>query len=533
MRRALCVLHCLVALSPPAFAQTLDKAKIRQAIEMPALSTSLGVRFKSRERDGKGTKFEPAEKIAELQRKLTGGPDDAFVYLEQHALCLECLKDEKKARELAVKAEATLRPHMQTADPKQGYLLTHYGMVLETLSDNPWNDCEKWARRAVSVAPQDWRTWTYLAHTRHQQIPFILVGGNAKQLSKDHRTQEVLGALHLRRLRPEHVEQAEKVLNEALQYHDKAKELAPNDAKRQEKRYGFRLTEIILRNGICAYRGEKPAYPMMQLERTLLDELQAAAQLQPDHLLWQSQLAHQLILLGWQTGKDQDGKPSKTFRPARPEDAQAIREALGHVEMLANQGQGETAVYCHSMLAAICSSMQDNTGAEKHSRKILELDPKNQQAAEQLQQALLLQGRSADQMRAAQTLAQTNPSSRNCFLLAKALVLNQQYDLAEKACLAGIEKDASDVHCLLGMAVLMMRKADDAQSLQVAREQLDRARRECRPELGNLFVEVEYLAAIHQALSGDALLARLKLQRLQIDHPDSPRYEKALSAIGR
>ena len=324
---------------------------------------------------------------------MTGGPDDAFLYLEQHALYLECLKDEKKAREVVLKAEAVLRPHMQTADPKLGYLITYYGMVLEIINDNPWNDCEKWARRAVSVAPQDWRTWAYLAHTRHQQIPTILIGGDDKNLAKDRRKQETLAALHRRRLRPENVEQAEKVLNEALQYHDKARELAPNDPKRQEKRYGFRLTEVLLRNGICAYRSEKPAYPMLQLERTLLDELQATAKLQPDHLLWQSQVAHQLILLGWRTTNDPNGKPSKTFHPARPEDAQAIREALSHVEVPATQAKGETAVFCYSMLAAICSSMEDHAGAEKHARKILELDPKHQQAAEQLQQSLLMQDR--------------------------------------------------------------------------------------------------------------------------------------------
>jgi hypothetical protein len=48
-----------------------------------------------------------------------------------------------------------------------------------------------------------------------------------------------------------------------------------------------------------------------------------------------------------------------------------------------------------------------------------------------------------------------------------------------------------------------------------------------------LFVEVEYLTTMHQALSGDEAIARIKLQRLRSDYPDVPRYEKALIAIGR
>ena len=91
-----------------------------------------------------------------------------------------------------------------------------------------------------------------------------------------------------------------------------------------------------------------------------------------------------------------------------------------------------------------------------------------------------------------------------------------------------------NVQCLLGMAALLMRKGDDAQTLQVASEILDKARSECRPDAGtNLFVEVEYLTTMHQALSGDEAIARIKLQRLRSDNPDVPRYEKALIAIGR
>jgi tetratricopeptide (TPR) repeat protein len=178
--------------------------------------------------------------------------------------------------------------------------------------------------------------------------------------------------------------------------------------------------------------------------------------------------------------------------------------------------------------------MQDYAGAEKQARKILELDPKSQSAAEQLQQALLLQERKTEQLQAAQTLAETTPSARNCFLLSKALVLNQRYDLAEQTCLAGLKLEANDVYCLLGVAALAMRKGDDAPSMKLAQDSLDKARRELRPESGmNLFVEFDYLTAIHQALTGEAPIARLKLERMHAEYPDSTRYEKALIAIGR
>ncbi len=534
MRFGLCAFLCLAVSSPFAGAQDLDKAKLRHSIEMPALSTSFGVNFRSSERDGKGNKYDPAQKLAELQKKLTGGPDDSEIYFEMRGVYIECLNDEKKAREMAVKAEAVLRPLVQTTDPKLGHWLTSYASTLEILTDNPWGDCEKWGRRAVAIAPQDWRCWAYLAHIRNQQVPITLCGGDDKVLPKERRSQTVIGMLYQGRFRPENVDQGEKVLNEALQYHDKAKELAPDDPKRQVRRYGFRLAEIVLRDAISVCRGQKPAYPKMQFERVVLDELQSAAQLNADHLLWQSQLVHHLVMLGWYDSRDGSGKPAKNFRPARAEDEQAIRAALARIEKLADAASGESAVFCYSILAALNSSMQENTAVEKYARKMLQLEQKNQLAAEHLQQALLLQGRHAEQLVAAQALAKDTPTPRNQFILAKALVLNQRHELAEHACLQGLKQEAADAHCLLGIAALMLRKGDDATSLQVARQLLDKATLACRPEHGpSVLAELEYLTAIHQALTGDTGLARLKLQRLQAENPDNGRYEKALVAIGR
>ena len=50
MRRGICAFLFLAAFSPLALAQTLDRAKLRQTIEMPAVSASLGVQFRAHER---------------------------------------------------------------------------------------------------------------------------------------------------------------------------------------------------------------------------------------------------------------------------------------------------------------------------------------------------------------------------------------------------------------------------------------------------------------------------------------------------
>jgi hypothetical protein len=535
MRRCVLAFACLLALAPFAVAQTFDKAAFRQAIAMPAIATFFGVSFKANERDGKGNLYDPKTKIGELAKKLTGGPEDAEIYLDQRGVFLECLHDEKTAQALLEKAESILRPHVNTTDPRQGWLVSMYSSIRETMTDNPWKECEQWAHRAVSVAPQDWRTWTYFAHARQQQIPTILCGGNDKLLDKKHRTKEVIGMLVMKRVLPEHLDAAEKALNEAVQFHDKAKALAPNEPKRQVQRYGSRLAEIMLRNYMAVARSQKAPFPRQQLERVMLDELQETARLHPDHLLWQSQLVHQLTVVGWQENPEKD-KAVKTFRPARPEDQQAIREALGRIEKLAEEGKGDTAIYCYAMLSALHYTLGEHAAVEKHSRKILALDAKDQAAWEKLLQSLVLQERNADYLREAQglVLAQEMKTPRNFFLLAKAQAANQHYDLAEQACATGLNLNKSDVYCQLGMAALMLHKADDTQTLKVAEDLLTMARQNCRPEHGAIvYTELEYLSAIHQAVSGGIAIARLRLEHLRDENPDNPRYQKLLNALGR
>ncbi|HZZ78581.1 MAG TPA: hypothetical protein VFE62_08685 [Gemmataceae bacterium] len=531
MHRHFLTLACVAATALPAGAQTFDRAAFRQAIGMPTVSISFNIQFRANERDGQGRRFDAKEKLAELQKKLTGGPTDAEIYLDMRGLYLECLQDEKSAKAMLDKAQAVLAPIRETTNPNQAWLLTQYGSLLEMTVGNPWKDCELLARRAVTLAPQDWRGWAYLAHVRHQQIPSALCNGDEKILSSEHRTHEVIGMLVLKRCQPEQVEAAERLLNEALQYHDKARDLAPNEPKRQTQRYGFRLAETVLRNAFAAARGQKAPHPLQQLDRVMLDELLATAKLHPDHVLWQSQLVHQLTVAGWQANRDLD---SKKFRPARPEDLTAIREGLARLEKLASDSSGDTAIYCNSLLTALYYSIGEATEVEKHARKMIAIDGKNQLAREQLLQSLVMQERNADYLQAAQDLAQVLPCARNCFLLAKALAANHRYDLAEQACVAGLKADKTDINCQLGLAALTLRKSDDAAALKLTEDLLTLARGNCRPEHGPvIYTEIQYLSAVHDALSDRTVLGRVALQNLQRENPDSNRYDKLLSALGR
>ncbi len=537
---------CYIALfTPTTFAQSVDRVKLRQSIELPKVHSMIGVMFRSSEREGNGSKLDAKQKIADLEKKLTGRPEDGETYLTIHGYYTDCLRDPVKAKEIAQKAEAVLRPILQSTDPKNGWLLATYGNVFELLVSNRWHDCERLAKQAVTLAPHDWRTIVYSAHVKHQRIPAILCGGDDSHLSKNNRTQEVLALLIQQRLRPENVKAAENALDEILSLHDKAKQIAPNDPKRQEIRYRFRVTDIILRNAISAFRGQTATFPNGQIDRTLLEELRETARLHPDHLLWQSQVAQQYIMLGWHvnyppenkitlTSSTPKPKPARVFRPAKTEDSAIISEALGRMEKIVSEAKGEPALFGYSMLAAVCSSMQDHAATEKYARKMLQLDAKSQLAYDSLQQILVLQQRHPELLQVAQAMVVALPTARNQYMLAKALTTNKRDDLAAQVCVAALKEHKDDALLLLASAALLMRNSDDAASLKSAGALLAYAKTQCRPdEAVNLLLEHEYLKAIHEALTGEAGFARIRLKQLAGDDPDSTRFAAALDAIGR
>jgi tetratricopeptide (TPR) repeat protein len=176
--------------------------------------------------------------------------------------------------------------------------------------------------------------------------------------------------------------------------------------------------------------------------------------------------------------------------------------------------------------------MADHASVEKYARKILQIDIKYEPAWEQLQQALMLQNRTEDAVKTAQVLVQHLPTARSHYLLSKAYALHGRYDLAEQECRQGLKVTPTDIHCLLGMASMVLRKGDDVQSLRDAQTLLDMAKRECRPDAGvELFVEIEYLSLVHLALAGEPGIARVRLQRMQSEHPESARYGKLVSVL--
>src|SRR4051794_35575524 len=158
-RVALALLLSLAAADLVA-AQTVDKAKLRRLTETPAPAQSLldpADGASGYWRDPAGV----AREIAALEKRLTGGPADAALLLDQSDRYYE-LGEPAKGTAARDRAHELLRP-IVTTPAARGEHFRLYARALPADTPNYGAERLSWARRATVAAPDDWRGWDDLA----------------------------------------------------------------------------------------------------------------------------------------------------------------------------------------------------------------------------------------------------------------------------------------------------------------------------------------------------------------------------------
>jgi len=112
MARCLSFLAVLLIFPVTAFAQTLDKEKLRKAAYLPRMSIDLSLRAVGW--DERGKKIDYAKAVEELTERLSGVPKDAETYLEI-AMLQRASNQERAASDALMKAEQLLRAHVRIA----------------------------------------------------------------------------------------------------------------------------------------------------------------------------------------------------------------------------------------------------------------------------------------------------------------------------------------------------------------------------------------------------------------------------------
>jgi tetratricopeptide (TPR) repeat protein len=557
----------------PAPSQTLsakEQERLRPLVEFPDFNEKMDFSYNSATRDGRGNVIDPAKKLAALKAQLTGSVDDGGIYVEMADILLNDDKQKDNALELARKAEEILRPSLRTTDPKDFRRLLYYSAAASMLNPASWEEQGRWVRRAVELAPKEWRVWECLGNYHVGMAKLALLGGRPAADDKNQDAWDLFAS----GLAPKAIQGAvKKHLDEARKYYDRAKGLAPNSEEQWTRRVEFVQFEAQWRS-ILKHSEELTAQAPVpatippvsasgkfgdgfspELVPDLLAEFREFGEQCPNHI--GAQMGALVGLLGPMSTRFTDREFAKSKKPLfTPAESKALETIIERVENITEKASGEAAPFCQRALVtfywlhlhitfkngdpgffAKLQSLALLPRVERNLQRIIEASPKETAAAEVLEMMLCTLNRSEEAVALAKKMAQSDPSAGNRYLLAKCHAEAGHDQEASRELDAALQQDPDNPYCLAGKAVLLLRPgkkkaALNEETLAQAGQWLYKAKCAVKSSQPPKFLkDLELLEALQKGLTGETEIARIQLERLERDNPDDARYHDALQAL--
>lgn len=544
----------LGAAAPPmagaqAAGDPVDKAKLRQAAAFPVITLQPSMTFTAQGgyRSSSDMRDLPAE-IAALQKTLAARPDDAEGRSRLGRL-FQDTGDPVRAKEAHRQAAALYRLQA-AARPGDGKTLAALGASLAAAGQTV--EAEAALRRAVRAAPGRPETWTALAEFLSYQAGAALLPPSFREEGTDfafvfgpgpsamaETARAFVAKYGQTKPAAAQIAQAQALLDEARACYDRAVAAQPRSADAYVARAGFRgsigpaVQAMIAalqpagsvdiatakESGDKAMAGAWGSAPA-------LSDLQEAARLAPDSLTdvgLSAMIATMALKLGGQGAQDVGRRSAE--------------EALRPLEALAqNAGTAKnTAAQASEAAGLLHLFAGSETAAEPLLRRAVALDPRRESAWDGLTMILV----SAQNYGAAALVLEARlkvlDTARGHLLLAKVYDKLGQTEKETAQVQAALSADPGDLTANIAQAALLLRRSDDAATLDQANQQLfkiDALYRRAMPQTQQSWEDQTLLVSIYHALTGDAASAREKLtQILHLDKDYAP-AKQALAALG-
>lgn len=302
MRTAVTVLLTAMIAGATA-AQPVDRQKLRQAAQLPPMP--LPIRFGLEFSPASGfqlswERFDVPKETAALQKAIQGDANDAERYHRLGQLFRE-RNDARRARAAFSMAVSLYRQRLK-ARPRSGSLQAQLGEAL--IDAGREEEAETVLRRAVKIAPREWRGWTARGRWLSRRSLASLLGASApmkdwlidQALRADpDASAKVVAQLLRDRPSPEQLARAQRLLGEASTFYDKAVAAAPQQPEPYIRRRTFQAVgRIVVEGSLRASRdgrasleetlhrqGENLVLAMMAPEA--VSDFQRAARLSPQN----------------------------------------------------------------------------------------------------------------------------------------------------------------------------------------------------------------------------------------------------------
>jgi tetratricopeptide (TPR) repeat protein len=507
-----------------------SKERLRRLARLPILS----VRFTAaldpmRGFDLTWPRVEAAKQLAEVNQSLRGDASDAARYGRLAALYSEL--GEAPRSQAALKRALELYRQQGAGESDNGELMAGYGETLRLLGQ--YDEAQRVLRRAVKAAPKEWKCHAALGRCQASQ-------GLAAVFAEASPPAVSVLPLPLASLKPSsgQLEKAQKLIAEALEAHDRAVILAPD----QPEVYVGRASAQGCRGWLQAVArlagGEELDLPR-QLAAVFcpaaLSDLEQAARRKPkDARAWGTLAFFEVFAASAAQGR---ASIEQVFGQqgwsGLPDQARAaVRQAVSRLEELSQSGEAPAAAAALELLGIIQQLfVADKPAAEASLRRAVELDPSRQQAWESLTALLVDSDRAQELLSLCETRLKHQDTARNRLLLAKALERLKQPERLLAQTQAALDRYPEDLNLTLARAAALMQTGDD-DDLPPASQLLAKAQRLAqkapgRDELENLL----FLQGLLWGMTGRKDEARAVFNKLLELDKDNTEAQEALQAL--
>ncbi len=507
-------------------ARAVDKEKLRAAVELPHVAMMGGVGFSSLgDFVFMGEQTDHTAEIARLHKAMQDNPSDAERW--QRLADLYDAQGNKAQSEKAERKAIALYRERLKVHPRDGVTLAHLGATLHL--DDHATEAERLLRQAVQEAPTQSECWLELGDFLSSRAWYVFTDG--KSANKDF--GEVLALVMAHPPTPEKVAQTRKLLDEAGACFDKGVSLAHAKADAYFRRACFRATSGFLR-GVLDLADGKLVNPMLgMMNPEAAADLRQVARLRPNDYKARGAAALIAILAATLHADHPVEKPEDMLKLLSPQDQKAIRADVKRLEELTRSNDSVVAAGSMQTLGMLYMIGFGNMNrATLMYHKLVALQPRNEQAWELLQACLVAQKNTKELLAVCKQRVKAKASARGRVLLAKAYAQQKQWDKAEKEIEAARKLDAKDYLAALAWAAVRTRASRDPAGLDAAKAAVANAH-ELLPAKASLQerTEGQSIAAIYQALAGDADSARKNLEEVLQKDPNQEMAKHALQAL--
>jgi tetratricopeptide (TPR) repeat protein len=453
-------LFVIIAMSTRVFgmAEESGKDQLRALVRMPMVTVSFGWSFTPK--TGLRLDIEKPlakDRIAEIEKGLTGTPADAERYLKIGDLYLD-VPDYEKSRTAYTKSVSLFRKRVEL-EQDNASLLADFGEALFDASNN--DEAESVLRKAVKIAPKNAGCWDSLGRFLETQA--------ASKFAVSHKDKPSADQL----------QSAQRMLDEATMCFEKAVTVATNEAMPYVQRAMHKWAQHFYKQAFEKARGQDD--DERKLERSLaasdaLPDLDKAVSLAPRDV---RVIGTAAIMEVFSANTKNGGQPRAQmvkFEEMADPAQKSIRTKMALLEKLSQSSETKSAAAAMEMLA-FCQGplVGDLGGCLESLRRTIQLDPTRQGSWHMLIAGLAGQGKFAEAAPVCEQNIAQKDTPINRVLYAKVLFKLNRFALADEQLRAALRLDPTDFTANVATVAVVVKRGTNLTELIQAEQPLGRA----------------------------------------------------------